>query len=883
MPLNRGDRLGVYEILGHLGSGAMGEVYRARDTRLDRDVALKILPPEFATDPDRRRRFETESRAASALNHPNIIAVYDAGDDQGTSYIVSELVDGESLATLIARGPLPVRKALELAAQLADGLAAAHAAGVVHRDMKPDNVMLTRDGRAKILDFGLSRYQPAVPSAEGTATMTQAGMIMGTVGYMSPEQVTGVPADARSDIFSLGIMIHEMLTGKTAFACATSVETMSAILRADPPELPETVPLPLREIVRHCLEKEPARRFQSAKDLAFSLHNFSAGHSSVVAQPGPMPASPRRRLFPIAMGVLALFLLYAVAVLLLRAPGADLAAYRFTPFATETELQNEPVWSPDGKNVAYQRVNLIGPNSIMVRSLDSVVPTAIAQVNGMKTLFWSADSSQLYFVLRDGVWSVSRAGGARQQVVKGPYEAASLSPDGKSLILWLGSDGTDAERAKLWISSPPGAPPREYQPAIFKMAGTFSPVYLAFAPDGGQVLLSLFRGTGPQMWLLPFPDGAAARGKPHRILESKVSGPEVPSVSWLRDSRHVILALSGDAHSRLWLTDIVKETMEPITADEGSKTNPSISPDGKRLLFTSEMVNFDLVEIPLGAGGSPRPLLVTNRDEMFPAWAPSGKQFAYVTNRNGPQEIWLKSVQEGWERPLVTQRDFPEDEDRAFLTLSFSPDGSRIAYSRMSTKQFGAIYVSPVGGGSPIRLTNTGGFEVGPVWSPDGNWILFFSGNGGLLKVKVGTNEAPVTLLSDGCENPAQWAPDNQWIACATDKGVDLFTPEGKDFHTVGNRSAYVTWSQDGKSLYTLGQMDGRWKLGSIDVKSGTEKILADFGGQYQFASPYSPSFPLSLSPDGTSIATSVLNAKAEIWMLEGFRQPSSIFSRFLP
>lgn len=861
----------------------MGEVYRARDTRLGREVALKILPAEFAQNPDRRRRFEQESRAASALNHPNIVSVYDAGEEQGVSYIVSELVDGESLRDLICRGPLPVRKALELAAQLADGLAAAHAAGVVHRDMKPENVMLTRDGRAKILDFGLARYQPPAAPAEGTATMTQPGMIMGTVGYMSPEQVTGTPADARSDIFSLGIMIHEMLTGKTAFECATSVETMSAILRADPPELPATVPLPLRQIVQHCLEKEAAHRFQSAKDLAFNLHACSGGYSSTIAPAPQLTARRARRVWPIATAALALVAIYAVAVLLMRLPGADLASYRFTPFATETELQNHATWSPDGKNVAYQRIAQTGPNSIMVRGVDSLVPTAITKVSGMHSMFWSPDGSQLYFTLQDGVWSVSRAGGAQQQVVKGNYEAAALSPDGKAMILWFGSDGSNQEKAKLLVSSPPGAALREYQPVLFKMNGTFSPVYLQFAPDGRQVLLSMFRGSGAQMWLLPFPD--SAQGKPRRVFTSQLAGSEVPVASWMADSRHVVLAFSEFSRSRLWIADTAKETMEPLTADEGRKTQPSISPDGKRVLFTAEYLNFDLVEIPVSGGGTVRPLLTTNRDEMFPAWSPTGKQFAYVTNRNGPQEIWMKSVQEGWERPLVTQRDFPDDENRYFLTPALSPDGSRIAYARVSTKRFGAIYISPVGGGSPISLTNDNAYEIGPVWSPDGNWLVYFSSKcGGLCKIRVGSSEPPVLILSDGCANPAQWSPDGQWIACAGDNGVALLTPEGKKVRTVGNRRAFVTWSRDGKELYALGEdAESRWKLGAIDVKSGNERIISDLGTRTNFSSPFSPSFPLSLSPDGTSLATSVINVKAEVWMLEGFRQPAGWFTRLLP
>jgi serine/threonine protein kinase len=274
MPLSSGDKLGPYEIVAPLGAGGMGEVYRARDTRLGRDVALKILPPDVANDPMRRQRFELEARAVAALNHPNIVAVYDVGD----GYIVSELVDGEPLRG----GELPVRKIIGIAVQIASGLAAAHDAGIVHRDLKPDNILLTRDGRPKILDFGLAKLQPNAAAANGetVTARTEAGVVMGTPGYMSPEQVRGLATDHRSDIFSVGVILYELLAGKRAFQGDTSVETMTAILKQDLPELPETVPAGVRQIVAHCLEKEAARRFQSAHDLGFALSQNTAGSGS---------------------------------------------------------------------------------------------------------------------------------------------------------------------------------------------------------------------------------------------------------------------------------------------------------------------------------------------------------------------------------------------------------------------------------------------------------------------------------------------------------------------------------------------------------------------------------------------------------------------------
>ncbi len=281
MSLSSGTKLGPYEIQSPAGAGGMGEVYRARDTRLDRTVAVKILPAAFARDPERLRRFQQEAQAVAALNHPNILAVHDLGEHQGAPYMVTEFLEGETLRERMLPGPLPVRKATEYAIQIARGLAAAHDKGIVHRDLKPENIFVTRDGRVKILDFGLAKLTPsgaANPDAATLASQTEAGVVMGTVGYMSPEQVKGLAADHRSDLFSFGAILYEMLSGKRAFHGETSVETMSAILKQDPPELTETarmVPPALERIVRHCLEKNPEERFQSARDVAFNLANLA--------------------------------------------------------------------------------------------------------------------------------------------------------------------------------------------------------------------------------------------------------------------------------------------------------------------------------------------------------------------------------------------------------------------------------------------------------------------------------------------------------------------------------------------------------------------------------------------------------------------------------
>ena len=320
MPSSSGVRLGRYEILSPLGAGGMGEVYRARDARLGRDVAVKVLPSSFSADPDRLRRFEQEARAAGMLNHPNILAIYDVGAHDGSPYVVSELLEGETLRDRLRCATCPTRKAVEYAIQIAQGLAAAHEKGIVHRDLKPENLFITRDGRVKILDFGLAKLaepQFAGSAQTGAPTVpldadTGPGVVMGTAGYMSPEQVRAQRVDHRSDIFSLGAILYEMLTGKRAFHGESAVETLNSILKDDPPELSETtrnIAPGLERVVKHCLEKNSEERFQSARDLAFDLEALSGVSSPSTAQAAVVQ-------LPVRWKAVALWSLAALAVLM---------------------------------------------------------------------------------------------------------------------------------------------------------------------------------------------------------------------------------------------------------------------------------------------------------------------------------------------------------------------------------------------------------------------------------------------------------------------------------------------------------------------------------------------------------------------------------------
>src|SRR5581483_3945955 len=341
------------------GAGGMGEVYRARDTRLGRDVAIKILPESFAQNADRLRRFEQEARAVAALTHPNIVAIFDTGQHEGAPYLVSELLEGESLRDILDRGAIPQRKTIEYGVQIAHGLAAAHEKGIVHRDLKPENVFITRDGRTKILDFGLAKLAQTVGPKPDTATLTSsqtvAGIVLGTASYMAPEQVRGDPADPRTDIFAFGAVLYEMLSGERAFRRETPAETMTAVLKQDPPELPQVgnmVSPALDRIVRRCLEKNPEQRFQSARDLSFALSALSGSDSSGAARaPGALPKKASLMAW-IAGGLVALAIVSTAALLLTRRP-APVSRMEFAMAVPDEMSISHMALSRDGKMLVF--------------------------------------------------------------------------------------------------------------------------------------------------------------------------------------------------------------------------------------------------------------------------------------------------------------------------------------------------------------------------------------------------------------------------------------------------------------------------------------------------------------------------------------------------
>ena len=474
MALDSGTILGPYQILAPLGAGGMGEVYRARDTRLQRDVAIKVLPESFARDAERLRRFEQEARAVAALNHPNILAVHDIGAQDGTHYIVTELLDGRTLREQLDElhgGALPARKTIDYTRQICDGLAAAHNRGIVHRDLKPDNIFCTREGRIKILDFGLAKQTPAASEAAtltGDAPIsaqTQPGMVMGTVGYMSPEQVRGTPTDHRSDIFSLGAILYEMLSGRRAFRRDTTAETMTAILREEPPELTGTnaaLPPGLQRIVHRCLEKEPAQRFQSAADLGFALEALSgstgtatgSAANSTIAAPAanpPPPATITTKKWPLA--ITAALVLAALAAGWF-ARNATIPPKSVTSF-TQVTFRRGTVYSArlaaDGNTVVYTAAWDGGTPELYVASKEAPESVPLNVKNGVllavspsgELAILTAAHSLHHYEFEGTLSTMPMSGGAPRDILKN-VTAADWSVDGQSLAVvharrWEGS------------------------------------------------------------------------------------------------------------------------------------------------------------------------------------------------------------------------------------------------------------------------------------------------------------------------------------------------------------------------------------------------------------------------------------------------------------
>ena len=856
MPLAVNSRVGSYEILGHLGSGGMGDVYRARDTKLNRDVAIKGIPQQFALDPDRLARFTREAQVLAALNHPNICQLYDVGPD----WLVMELVEGKPVAPV--DNP---RKVLDLAIQIADGLAAAHAAGIVHRDLKPDNVLVTREGRIKILDFGVAKLTRTSADVDALSTMmaTDVGTITGTAAYMSPEQARGQPLDARSDQFSFGLILYEMVTGQKTFQRASAAETMTAIIREEAAPVPADVFTPLRWVIERCLEKDPVERYDSTNDLYRELRRLRE-HVSENNSTKPATVHPRSVALPtVGVGLVALIVGFGVAAFWPTPPSEPAQT---APFATEFELQAMPRWSPQGDRIAYV-APVDGILQVFTKSLDSTTPTQIThETQPAWNPLWSANATRIYFITgirpKTVLRSIAVAGGS-SEVVLDRVSKADLSPDGRTLAVVV----PDAEGAyQLAFSSPPGATPR-FDSRIPLSDGAL--LELRFDLTGTYLGVS----NNDRFWKIPLDGG------PSEEVERRPRAPFTWRFAWSADGPIVGDGAVAARASHLWSSPVASGRSRTITSGPSQDAYPALAPDGRTLAYASGEIGFDLIEIPLD-GARPTDVIATSRVETAPAWAPDGIRFAYVTNRGGVQEIWLRNRLDGSERLVASERQF--DQVDWFFDCVVSPDGTRVAFRTLQESKI-AVWISTLSGDTPVPLWDDPqrSPQRGPSWSPDGNWIVYYgihNGRAAILKARVGADAAAEFVAYMARGFPPRRSPRGDWIVFRDGDRLRIVSPDGKQDRIISQR-VWETygWSKDGAGVYGISYTEKRrLMLGRVDVETLKETEIADLG-------PIPPAFDLvdslndfayrgfSLHPDGESFLTSVLRIRTQIYLMKDF------------
>jgi len=824
----------------------MGDVYRAFDSRLNREVALKVLSRHRGDS----RRLTQEARAVAALNHPNIISIYDVGED----YIVTELVEGHSL-----RGAaFPLRKTIDIAVQIADGLAAAHAAGFAHRDLKPDNIMLGRDGRPKILDFGLAK--PTDPAQSVDVTRTLEGIVVGTAAYMSPEQVRGGAADHRSDIFSFGLILYEMLSGNRAYSKETAAEVMTAILNTDPPELPASVPAGVREVVRHCLEKDPQHRFQSAYDLAFALRSFSGASMTTVALASMGGRKRRPYWVPVAL-VAALLTGAAMMSWLTEGDAISVDNTRYTPIAVDPDTEYFPVFSPDGKSVAYVK-GVMGLYQIYVRALDSAVATQVTRIaDGVANSppFWSPDGARVYFAASRDLWSVSAAGGTPQRVIAGVGASAALSPDGNTLVFARPSKQGGFE---LVTSSPPGAEPK-IMPDTATFPDKTSLEVAPFSPDGKRFVVI---ANSKEAWVVPFPGGRP------RLLALE----NVYHASWYPDGRHLVACLASPW--RVMLADVDGPAIRTLVRGPEVHLSATASPDGKRIIYSTGLADFDLIEYTTG-GQLLRPLVTTSLFEARPQYSPAGDQIAYVTIDSGgnvDDSLWTRNA-DGSRPSLLVSGIGVKGES---TPVRYSPDGQLIAYSARS-----AIWTVPATGGHPALIANlpVATTVTGLTWSPDGNWIGVAGTSGSrtlLMKLNSAGSEKPVAIgeFASTTRNPRiSWSADGRWLVYLAQSAIHRMAPDGTDDQVLVRDAAVSGDFVPKSNVYYYIRLDAgrQWRLISMEVPSG--KVLKSVELQLDSSHFF---FDLAIHPDGKRMILNIGIRTYDLWMMEGFPTPATGIAR---
>ncbi len=886
-----GASLNQYRITGSIGAGGMGEVFRARDTRLNRDVAIKVLPKDFVADADRLRRFEQEAKTLAAVNHPNILTIHDAGLHEGAPYLVSELLEGKTLREEMNGGALPVRKATDYALQIAHGLAAAHGKGIIHRDLKPENIFVTKDGRVKILDFGLAKLREPSPRPSpvgrvrendpaATIHTTEPGMVLGTPAYMSPEQVRGEPADHRADIFAFGCVLYEMLSGTRAFRRDTPVASMHAVSSEEPSDLSESNSSnspQLERVMRRCLEKQPDNRFQSAKDLAFAIE-VATNSSRDRAHSGLVVNGKSSRTNLLVAGAVLLLLAFAggVAVTKLgfqtRRPAAPSIRY-----LTYSGRDYSPAASADGKRVCFSS-DRDGIKRIWIKEIASGLESPLTTGPDDFPRF-SRDGSTVMFTRANGsersLYRVPVIGGEPSKILDGA-QFGDWSPDGRQIafVRWpeeggsiIGIAGVDGGAEKIVHRIP------DLRCSVAR-----------WSPDGGSLAVSVNdRGLSQFLTVIDLRKGKA------RTLPAMHTYHLLSAATWDASGKHILWtqaesssANSGGSTAALFRQNARSGVIEKLLWSPVHARVLDVLPNGN-LLLDSRSSRENLKEFALQPGGvAVTNLTLGNSTDRQPCYSRDGAEIVFSSNRSGNLEIWSITRKAGIARRLT---DHPADD----WDPGFSPDGKQLLWSSDRSGNL-EVWMANADGSAPRQITRDGFAAENPTMTRDGHWIIYGSAHpksAGIWKIRP--NGADATQLVKGATlGNAEVSPDGKYAAYVDNKRMALplvkfveiesgaMVPFEIQVPTVRETSVLIgrtRWMPDGKSVVFLGQNEAG--VNGLFIQdfvpgpdtSGSRRQLAGFD-------PENSAESFGISPDGKFITVATWEQFFSIMVTEDLPTP---------